>query len=405
MKKSIVTIVLSLFLIIGINQSAEAQFGKKFKNAMKTKIGKKSGSVKKGKTKKASKTRFLEFNEITDHLNISGEYFGLKDPSAIGIKFVKEDGGKIVNKLHYFETKGEPKMKFNFKESFYSKHKIKWFFNWIDAGKCIEMAEIAPGVLAIFTSSRSANDYETMPGIDAKRTVVDVGAKNKADFETWDIETAQAKLDMLITTLNSAKVEKVKKKLMRYPFYKKYKGKIAFSKSASSLRSRASDKADHNESSMITKRELGNDLSYKPFFEQPLEISHPGAWFNVTYEMAGVTTDREKLRKSSTKFSKNIPQIDKYKSEFFFLFGKILNSTYSNTADYAYLELLRLTQDKLKKGQTYNLKVTIWAYKDGANIDPVSTGNIQLEYGDKTEKFLFDPEKGWVIKLEDYLDE
>ena len=74
-------------------------------------------------------------------------------------------------------------------------------------------------------------------------------------------------------------------------------------------------------------------------------------------------------------------------------------------ADYAFLELLRQAQDDLKEGQTYDLKVTVWAYKDGQNIDPVATGTIQLEYTANTEKLLLDPVKGWITVLEDYLDE
>ena len=58
-------------------------------------------------------------------------------------------------------------------------------------------------------------------------------------------------------------------------------------------------------------------------------------------------------------------------------------------------------------GGVYDLKVTIWAYKDGANIDPVASGTIQLEYTKEatgTKKLLFDPVEGWVSKLEKVLD-
>ncbi len=33
----------------------------------------------------------------------------------------------------------------------------------------------------------------------------------------------------------------------------------------------------------------------------PLSVTHPGTWFNITYEMAGKTTDREALRKNKHK--------------------------------------------------------------------------------------------------------
>jgi len=403
-KQTILTVLLSLFLVVGISNTAEAQFGKKAKNALG--LGKK-GKNKVSKKKGGKGGNFSSFNSETDEMGITGEYFGLKDPAAVGFRFVKEAEGKIVNELHYFEKKGDPTMKLTMKESYYTKHQVKMFFNWrsASASSYLEMMEVAPGVFAIITGDRSIKSHEDPIPLDATRTVVEVGAKNKSDFDTWDIETAQAKVDMLIATLNSAKAGKSKKKLMRFEAYKSYKGKIAFAKGTNYLRSQKPDQADQKVVNFITKRELGETVAYKPFFEEPLMTSHPGAWFNVTYEMAGVTTDREVLRKSSTKFSKNIPQIDKDQDQYFFWYPKVTINTSNNVADYAFLELLRLTQDKLQAGKTYDLKVTVWAYKDGANIDPVATGTIQLEYGSKTEKLLFDPIKGWVTILEDYLDE
>ena len=78
-KQTIITAILSLFLIVGMSNQAEAQFGKKLKeglkigkNAKKTgnKVGKKSG---KGKD-------FSAFNSEGDELGVSGHYVGLIDP-------------------------------------------------------------------------------------------------------------------------------------------------------------------------------------------------------------------------------------------------------------------------------------------------------------------------------------
>jgi len=403
-QQTVITVILSLILTIGISNTSQAQFGKKTKTVLN--MGKKG--QKTGKKIKGSKGgNFSSFNSETDEMGITGEYFGLKDPKAVGFKFVKEADGKIVNELHYFEKNEEPTLKLTLKESYYTKHQVKMFFNWRSASSSgyTEMMEVAPGVFAIIKGDRTLKSYEDPMPLDATRIVIEVGAKNKADFDTWDIETAQAKVDMLITTLNSAKSEKVKKKLMRFEAYKNYKGKVAFAKGTNYLKTQKVDQANHKVSEFITKRELGETVAFKPFFEQPLVTSHPGAWFNITYEMAGVKTDREALRKSSTKFSKNIPQIDKDQDKYFFFYPKVTINTHNNVADYAFLELLRLTQDNLQAGKTYDLKITVWAFKDGANIDPVATGTIQLEYGSRTEKLLFDPIKGWITVLEDYLDE
>ena len=125
MKKQILfTGILSLFLIVGISNTADAQFGKKATNAL--------GFGKKGKNKAKSKSgkggSFSSFNAETDPLGITGEYFGLVDTRAFGFRFVKESEGKIVDELHYYEKKGDdPQLKLQMKESYYRKNQVKLF--------------------------------------------------------------------------------------------------------------------------------------------------------------------------------------------------------------------------------------------------------------------------------------
>ena len=408
MKKQILfTGILSLFLIVGISNTVEAQFGKKATNAL--------GFGKKGKNKAKSKSgkggSFSSFNAETDPLGITGEYFGLVDARAFGFRFVKESEGKIVDELHYFEKKGDdPQLKLQMKESYYRKNQVKLFFVWMSTGASsyVEVIEVVPGVLAQIKSDRTIKDYDKPVPVDATRTVVDVMVKNKEDFDTWDVETAQAKVDMIIGELKGAAGNKAKKQLMKYDVYNNYVGKVAFAKGTNYLRNQKENQPTEKETNFITKQILGETVAFKPYFDKPLEQSHPGAWFNITYEMAGTTTDREALRKSSSVFAKNIPQIDKDQDKFYFWYPKVAINTSNNVADYAFLELLRLTQDKIQMGQTYDLKVTVWAYKDGANIDPVAKGMIQLEYStdeNKTKKRLFEPVNGWVSKIEDVLDD
>lgn len=399
-KQILVTCVLSIAMLFGTSNDSNAQF----KRLLKKATSKKSSS-----SKSKSGGTFAYLNNEKDDLGLSGEYHGLKDKKAFGFRFVKENEGKVVNELHYWEKKQEkPQLKMNFKESYYRKKQVKMFFVWMSsyAKSYIEVFEIAPGVLAqTQQTSRSINKYEESVPLDSKRTVIEVMAKNKADLETWDIETAQAKVDMLISTLNTAKIAKTKKKLMRFETYKNYHGKIAFAKSTNYLKSSRANQPVEKPANFITKRELGETVAFKPYFEQPLSVSHPGAWFNITYEMVGQKTSREALRKTSAKFSKNIPQLNDFVNDFYFYYPKVTINTSNNVADYAFLELLRLTQDDLSEGKVYDLKVTVWAYKDGQNIDPIATGTIQLEYTKNTEKLLLDPVKGWITVLEDYLDE
>jgi len=395
MKKSILSIALLCAFMVFNTQESSAQFSK-------------LKSLKKGK-KGGGGASFSDFNNETDDLGITGEYFGLSDSKAYGYRFKKEDEGKLVNQLHYYEKKAdEPQMKLDLKESYFRKNQVKLFYNWLSASSSgyVEMIEVSSGVLAQIKSDRSYNDGPV--ALDATRTVVDVYAKNKSEFDTWDVETAQAMVDMLIGKLKATEGEKIKKKLMKFEVYSSYKGKIAFAKGTNYLRNQKANQPTEKAANFITKRELGETVAFKPYFEQPLEISDPGAWFNITYEMAGQKTDREALRKSSSVFAKNIPQIDKDQDKYYFWYPKVTINTSNKVADYAFLELLRLAQDDLAVGKTYDLKVTVWAYKDGENIDPVATGTIQLEYTKEengTKKRLFDPIDGWVTKIEDVLDE
>ncbi len=143
------------------------------------------------------------------------------------------------------------------------------FFQWLSTGakSYIEVFEVAPGVLAqTQQTSRSINSYDESVPLDSKRTVIEVMAKNKADFDTWDMETAQAKVDMIISDLSSLKMAKTKKKLMRFETYKNYHGKVAFAKGTNYLRSSRANQPVEKVANFITKQELGSTVAFKPYF-------------------------------------------------------------------------------------------------------------------------------------------
>ncbi|WP_317896652.1 hypothetical protein [Aurantibacillus circumpalustris] len=398
MKKTSLIIVALTTALAFNTESVSAQFGKKLKD----KMGESKGGGK-GEGEKAGK--FSSFNEEADEMGVTGEYFGLIDKRSFGFRFVKEADGKLVNKLDYFEKKGTtPQLSLSMKESYFQKNKVK-LFHAVVSNTYVELLEVDPGVFAQIKSDYNNNGNAVPP--DAKRTVVDVYAKEKSKFETWDVETSQAKVEMIMIALNTENLAKIKEKLMNFDSYKKYKGKIAFAKGTNYFRNDRDYEPKEKLEWMITKSELGNTLAFKPYFDQILAVTHPGAWFNITYEMAGEKTDREALRKSSTFFSKNIPLMEKDKDQFYFFYarGPIDNN---GSADYAYLELLRKLKDKLKEGQTYDLKVTVWAFKDGENIAPVAEGIVQQEYtkGETgSKKLLSDPVSGWIPKMEKWIDE
>lgn len=392
MKKQLLFIAACTVSMAIYTQPASAQFGKKLIDKVKDSDKGKGG-------------KFSSFNAETDDLGVTGEYYALVDSKhSFGLRFVKEDGGKLVNRLDFFEKKNEPQASLSLKENYYQKNKVKLFYALVN-NTYLELLEMEPGVFAQITSNYSNNGNAVPP--DAERKVFDVLAKDKSKFSTWDVATAQAKVELIMTSLNTEKMDKDKAKLMTFEAYKNYHGKIAFAKGSNYFRNDRYNEPKEKLEWFITKAELGNTLAFKPYFEQPLMVSHPGAWFNITYEMAGEKTDREALRKSSTFFAKNIPAMENDKDKFYFFHarGPIDNN---GTADYAYLELLRKVKDKIKIGQSYDLKVTVWAYKDGENIAPVATGKIQMEHtkdAEGSKALLFDPEKGWIPKMEKWVNE
>lgn len=78
----------------------------------------------------------------------------------------------------------------------------------------VEVIEVDPGVLAQISQSEYSSNGGPAP-LEAKRKVVDIMTKDQAKLADWDIETAQAKVDMLITSLNTEKLEKEKAEWMK----------------------------------------------------------------------------------------------------------------------------------------------------------------------------------------------
>jgi hypothetical protein len=53
---------------------------------------------------------------------------------------------------------------------------------------------------------------------------------------------------------------------------------------------------------------------------------------------------------------------------------------------------------KLLMGKTYNLKVTIYVYKDGANVAKIAEGSIALKYQPESQSSM-DLWKEWISQM------
>jgi hypothetical protein len=398
-------IILTLALLGLFSLNASAQFAK-----LKEKVSGGGGSSGKG--------NFESFNQETDELGITGQYFGKVDKRSFGFRFVKEADGKIVNELHYFEKKksSEPQLKLSLKESYYSKNKVKLFYIWTtgSASGYVEVIEIDPGVLAQIQQSEYSSNGGPAP-LEAKRKVVDVMVKDQAKLEVWDIETAQAKTDMIVASLNTEKLEKENAEWMKNEVYAKNVQKVVFAAQWYHLQKQGyPDKVGVNGGDFKTELDMGGNMMYMAFFKNPPKFKYPGQQLNIEFEMNGQKVNRETQRKKSAAWSNMVKILETKDFEYRQSPTRSIReyNTYNSQymQDYACIQLLYSNKDKFKVGQTYDITIRFYAHRDGENGDLLAEGTVKLKYTEAAKKvFEGDPTKpelkGVWAQFEAFLNE
>lgn len=402
MKKTRIILAMTALMLGGLD--ADAQLAK-----LKDKVG--------GKSSNSGGGPFADFNSETDEMGVTGQYYSLVDKKAYGFRFVKEEGGKVVNSLHYFEKKGsEPQAKLSMKESYYTKNQVKLFYFWASASASgyVELIEVAPGVEAQISSDRSMNDGPV--ALDAKRTVKDVYAKDKASFETWDIETAQAKVDMLIASLNTEAMEKETALWMKNEVFAKNVGKIVFADQHYYLMKQGYS----NKPPMVTadnfkaELDMSRNMHYMAFFKYPPKVKYPGQEINIEFALGDQKTNRAELRKKSAAWSNMVKILETKDFDDRQHNPRALReyNTYAGqyVQDYAFINLLYLNKDKFMIGKSYELTVKMYSHRDGENGEVIAEGVVKLKYTPEAHTvFNGDPTKPevkgvWQL-FEEFLDE
>jgi hypothetical protein len=402
MKKTTTIITLAALTLMGGN--AHGQLGK-----LKNKLNGKSSGGGGG---------FEVLDSETDEFGITGQYYSLTDNKAFGLRFVKEEDGKIVNEIHYFDKKvtGDPALKLSLKESYLKKNDVKLFYKWVSASASgyVEMVEIDKNIFAqVAQTSQSLQDGPAT--LDANRKVKDVFAKDKASFETWDLETAQAKLDMIINSLNSEKWEKEKAKWMKSDVFAKNVDKVVFADQWYHLQKQGyPNKLGVDGKSFKTELDMAGNMNFMGFFSYPPAVKYPGQQINIEYEMNGQKTNREELRKSSSAWSNMVKIVETKDWDYNQSPTRAVreyNQYHSQyVQDYAAIQCLYNNKDKFKVGESYPMTVRIYAHKDGENGDLIAEGVVNLKYS-KEAKLAFegnpaDPtKKGVWGHFEEFLDE
>lgn len=400
MKKLKIILTIVVLGLYGYN--ANAQFGK-----LKNRIS--GGSSSGGEN-------FESFNQETDELGITGQYFAQTDKKASGLRFVKEVSGKIVNELHIFEKKKStvPEYTLTLKESYYSKNKVKLFYFWKNPQVYLELIELESGIFAVITSTQTQNTDAPVT-LDGNRKVVDVMVKDQAKLATWDLETAQAKVDMIIASLNTEKIEKETAEWMKNEVYAKNVQKVVFASQWYHLQKQGyANKIGVNGADFKPELDMAGNMMYMAFFKVPPSIKYPGQQINIVFEMNGQKANREVLRKKSAAWSnmvkiletkdytyrqsetRSIREYNEYQSQYM--------------QDYACIQLLYNNKDKFKVGQTYDVNIKCYAHRDGENGDLIAEGTVKLKYTEKA-KLVFEgdpakPElKGVWAQFEEFLNE
>jgi hypothetical protein len=398
------TLVILALGLVSAPMNADAQ---KLKDKFKNKIG-------------GGGADYSHLNEINDEFGVSGAYTSLdpeevKAPSGMikkvnnfGFEFIKEKEGNIVNELTWHISKSD-KIELNFKENWKLKNDQIVFYRWLSGSKYIELVQLEPGVFAGTSVKNSIPGNGGVAPADWERTVENVFAKDPAQLEVYDKETAKAKVDMIMMSLNAEAIAKKKKELEGFAAYKDYVGKIAFSDQLRIFNYQYSDKPSEDPKNFKKELIIGKEMYFRAYQDQPLAIAHPGAWFNISYEMKGKKTDRESLRSKSSFYGKNIPRKDRYTGDFCtWVHSTIEKQRGFDVWDYAYVDLLYQLKDEFKVGETYELTVSLMAFKDGENLGTVATGKVNMKFTEESKELLFNNEPGKlgiIDKYEKYLNE
>ena len=348
-------------------------------------------AAKVGKTK--SKGKFASFNEINDELGLSGQYFGLVNKGPYGFKFVKEADNKIINELHFYMKPNSVEQKFYLKEGWYRKNGVKLFYYWRNpnADAYDELIEIDEGVLAYVKQSKYTQNDDEPANLEADRTVKDVFAKDPSKLEVYDLETAQAKVEMIINSLNTEKYEKERKNWEKFDIYKNNINKIVFSDNSQYLQKHGyPHKLGVDGKGFKTELDMAGNMLFMAFFEMPPSAKYPGQQITIEYEMNGETANREECRRRSTAWSDAVKILETNDFKYFQSPVRAVreyNSYYGQyVQDYAAMEVLYKNKDKFEVNKTYPLNVKIYSYRDGEKGDLLAEGTVMLKYSENAQK-------------------
>ncbi len=345
------------------------------------------------KTKMMAMLLFLAANVAmaqADLGGLTGKYFaadGLeymnmmkiekKQKEDIEIKFIGEENGSIANKLVLKWKAGELVALLD--EKLYNKKKTVIFRQ----GE-MNFIMLEAGVIALTDKDGTQ--------------VADVLAKDKNKLKDFDIDTAKALMDELMADLNAGAANESLAKMMKSATFKANIGKVVFS-SNKALFGNPYGLVEYEDKQHLKSQTIGKPIYMNMYTDVNVEAKYgKSAEMNIEYEMNGVKKDRKSLSKLGRTWAESFVKLNPTNHNYMFLYGRVIGDSNARAFDYAFLALMAEMNDKLMFGKTYNMKVTVSVYKDGANVAKIAEGTIALKY-EPESKEKFDLWKEWIDSM------
>ncbi|MFD1553073.1 hypothetical protein DNU06_12145 [Putridiphycobacter roseus] len=388
----------NLILAIGLMLGSTNVYAQTMKEKMQAKLDKANAKMAAAAKGKAKYTTY----DYTDATGVSGTYFTsvvlVGNNRTMGLEYNREEGGEIVNKLvvHGGQLDGkEITEKYFLKEKYKSKLDINYFSS--GTGTLVQIAD------NVFASTSSG-------------AVVTVLSKDSADFNDYDLETAQVLYDQQMAKINGAEAEKETAIWMKNALYANNVGKIVFATEDWHLMKRGHGATPPmvNGKGFTSELDMAGNMNYMAFFKVPPSVQFPGQDINMVYEMGGKTTDRVEYRAKSAAWSKMISRWETSDFKWRQHSPKALR-TYNQyhsqyVQDYAFMQCLYMNKNSFKVGQKYNLTVKMYANRDGENGELIAEGVVSLLYSENADlMFNGNPDKPEKIavwsQFEEFLDE
>jgi len=327
-----------------------------------------------------------------DLTSLSGKYYaadGLefenmmklkkKQKDGIELTFVGEAKGKIENKLSIKWKGGEIQNYLN--EKLFNSKKLVWF----GTGGDNTFIKLDEGVIAIVSI-----------GSDGTK-VGDVLAKDASKLKDFDFETVKALVDAMAGDKNAEANEALLKKMMKYDAFKNNLEKVVFGDNRNTFYNDYGEPKE-DPKTHIKSQILGKAVYYNCYTATNPEAKYAAsAEYNIEFEMEGVKKDRKSCSKLGRNWAESFQKLE-VKSRHLFLSGRTFCDPAQKIYDYAFLSLMNDLSGKLLMGKTYNLKVTVYVYKDGANVATLGTGIIALKY-EPESKAQMDLWVEWISQM------